>query len=80
MEKTETAQAISYYQKAVNYEPNPEFTPEYLLKLATAQEVSGDEAGAIKSYQRVIEEFPEFTEIGKARKYLAKLTGKDIPS
>jgi TolA-binding protein len=75
MEKNQVAEAISYYEKAANYEPNEFFTPQYLAKLAIAQEVSKNNEAAIASYSKIIETYPNSSEAANAKKYKAKLEG-----
>jgi len=73
MEKDQVGEAITQYKKATEHYPNKEFTPVYLMKLAVAYEMSGDEASAIMIYEKIIEEYPNAQEINNAKKYLAKL-------
>jgi predicted negative regulator of RcsB-dependent stress response len=75
MEKGQTNEAISYYEKAANYKPNAFFTPQYLMKLALAQEVSNSNSAAITTYDRIINEYSNSAEITNAKKYKAKLQG-----
>lgn len=73
MEKGETAQAISAYQKAADKYPNSQFTPIYLQKLAVAKEESGDAAGALAAYQRIVEDFPKSELLNQAKKNIMRL-------
>ena len=73
MELGDTESAISYYNKAAKHEPNAEYTPGYLIKLATAQEASQDYAGAVLSYEKIVADFPKCTEISKVKKWLARV-------
>lgn len=75
MEKKNTDEAISYYKKAADYQPNKFFTPVYLMKLATAYELAKDNKSAIEAYNEIIEKFPESSEIGNAKKFKSKLEG-----
>jgi len=75
MEKKSVEDAISYYRKAADYQPNKTFTPMYLMKLATAYEVAKNNKEAIAAYSEIIEKYPESTEIGNAKKYKSKLEG-----
>lgn len=75
MEKNQLADAINYYEKAANYKPNEFFTPQYLTKLAIAQEASKNYEAAIGSYNKIIEEYTNSSEAANARKYKAKLEG-----
>jgi predicted negative regulator of RcsB-dependent stress response len=76
LEKNQPAEAISYYQKAADYERNEYFTPVYLMKLALAQEKAGKPADAVASYKRVVDEFPLSSEVVNAKKYMGLLEGQ----
>lgn len=75
-EKNQAAEAISYYQKAADYEKNEYFTPVYLMKLALAQEKANQPADAIATYKRVVDEFPLSSEVVNAKKYMGLLEGQ----
>jgi len=75
MEKKSVEDAISYYRKAADYQPNKTFTPVYLMKLATAYEVAKNNKEAVGVYSEIIEKYPESIEIGNAKKYKSKLEG-----
>jgi len=76
LEKNQAAEAISYYQKAADYEKNEYFTPVYLMKLALAQEKANQPADAIATYKRVVDEFPLSSEVVNAKKYMGLLEGQ----
>jgi tetratricopeptide (TPR) repeat protein len=67
--------AISYYNKAADYQTNEYFTPRYLLKLAGAYEANNDFKAAVKTYDRIINEYSRSQEYGDARKYKARAEG-----
>lgn len=73
MEKGNTEEAISFYQKAADYKPNKEMTPNYLMKLATAFEASGNTEGAMEAYSELIEKYPTSSSVLAATKYKSKL-------
>lgn len=75
MEKKSTADAISFYKKAVDYKPNDFFTPVYMMKLANAYEVSNDNKAAIEVYGKLVEEYPASSEVINAKKFKSKLEG-----
>jgi tetratricopeptide (TPR) repeat protein len=75
MEKGQTGEAISYYEKAANYEPNEFFTPQYLSKLAIAQEANKNYEAAIQTYNKIIEQYSGSSEVTNAKKYKARLEG-----
>lgn len=63
--------AISYYEKASNYKPTKEFTPDYLMKLGLAYELAKDYSNAAKAYDRLLNEFPNSQRAIDAKKYKA---------
>jgi tetratricopeptide (TPR) repeat protein len=72
MELKDTENAISYYKKAADYNPNEFFTPRYLMKLATAYEVNKDYEGAVKAYSTIVDNYSKAQEYNDARKYKAR--------
>ncbi len=75
MEKKETAEAIDYYDKAANYEPNKYFSPTYLMKLALAYETANQKDKAIEAYDKIINLYEDSAEASNAKKYKSKLQG-----
>lgn len=73
VEKKDYAKAISYFEKAVSYKENKQFTPAYMVKLALAQEAAGNKAAALKTFQQIDEKFPESPEAAEAKKSVATL-------
>ena len=73
MEKKDYSNAVSYYKKASNYKPNKEFTPDYLIKLALAQELGGDKGAAKETYEMLLEEYPLYRSADEVKKELARL-------
>lgn len=73
MEKNDFGNAISYYKKASENNPNEFFTPTYMSKLGLAQELNKDLSGAAETYKKIIDEFGESSEKANAQKKLAKL-------
>lgn len=73
MEKEDLGEAISYYKKAANYKPNKQFTPEYMMKLGLAYELNNAKEDAKETYEEIVKDYPSFSELNKAKKYLARL-------
>lgn len=71
MEKSDFSNAISYYEKASNFEPTKQFTPDYLMKLGLAYESNKDFSSAAKAYNKIIEEYPTSQKVNDAKKYKA---------
>ena len=75
VELDDLGSAISSYRQAVNYRPNEQFTPSYLVKLALAQEAQGDIQGAIESYETIVDEYKNSSLLQTAQKHAARLKG-----
>lgn len=73
MEQDDFTNAIKYYEKAVDYKPNKEFTPVYLKKLAIALEQDGLLAEAAKTYGIIEKEYPQSAEVHDAKKQKSRL-------
>lgn len=71
MEKEDYESAAGYYKKAANNKPTKQFTPDYLMKLGLALELSKDYEAAAKAYDRILTEFPNSTRVNDAKKYKA---------
>jgi tetratricopeptide (TPR) repeat protein len=69
MEKNSVEDAISYYQKAVDYKPNAYFTPSYMIKLGIAYEKAKKNTEAIEVYGDLIEKYPQSSEVLNAKKF-----------
>lgn len=75
MEKKSPADAIKYYEKAVDNNANSFFTPAYMMKLGVAQEAAKDNAAALATYAKVLEKYPNAPEVANAKRFKAKLEG-----
>jgi TolA-binding protein len=73
MEMDDFSNAVSFYTDAAEYKPNASFTPVYLKKLAIAQEQSGANAAAAKTYAQIEKEYPRSAQIHDAKKNKARL-------
>ena len=71
MEQGNYDDAISYYEKAANYKPTKEFTPDYLMKLGLAYELNKDFESAAKAYEKIVNEYPNSARVNDAKKYKA---------
>ena len=76
MDSDDYATAASYYEKAVGYKPNKEFTPTYIMKAALAYQLDGKNDKAIQNYDKIIKEYKSTPEYNNARKYKAYLENK----
>lgn len=71
------SKAISAYKEASSLKSNEGFTPVYLMKLALAYELGGDDAKAIETYGKIINTYkPNVAEVTEAKKYKAVLESK----
>lgn len=75
LEMNKPKEAADLYAKAADHNANEYFSPIYLLKEGTARELANDNEGAIKAYDRIINEFPTAQEVVEARQFKAKLEG-----
>jgi len=73
MEQENYEQAANFYDKAARYKPNDFFTPNYLMKEALAHEMTGEFKAAAESYETIVDEYPESTQIQEAKKQLQRL-------
>ena len=73
MEKKSFDEAADYYEKAADYKSNKFFSPAYMTKLAVAYEQAKQNDKAIKTYNLIIEKFPESPEAVNAKKYKSML-------
>jgi len=73
-EQKQYDEAITFYKKAAEYHSNKEFSPAYYMKLALAQEVKGDKAAAIESYNKIVTEYPDASDASDAKKNKARLS------
>jgi len=73
MELEKYDEAASYYLKASDYKPNEQFTPVYLMKLATAYESSKENKKASDTYDIILTKYPKSPELNDAKKYKARV-------
>lgn len=78
VEKKAYGDAINYYNKAADYNPNKFFTPVYLMKLAAAYEANKENDKAIEAYTTIVEKYEDSQESNLAKKYKSKLEGADL--
>lgn len=72
-EKKSLSDAIDYYKKAAENNPNKFFTPTYLLKLANAYEANKQTKEAVDTYTIIVEKYGQSAESIPAKKYKAIL-------
>jgi tetratricopeptide (TPR) repeat protein len=73
LELKDNKNAISYYEKAVNYKANKFVTPGYMMKLALAHQEAKDVKSAISVYSDIISKYPASQEVLLAKKFKARL-------
>lgn len=73
MELNKLEDAESYYYRASIYQPNEQFTPIYLNKLALVYEMQKKYKQAIEAYDRIIKEFSTSSDVANAKKFKARL-------
>lgn len=65
--------AVEYYNKAVAYKPNEQFTPQYLVKAAIAYEKLDDLENAKRCYDEIVDKYKEASNYQEAQKQKARL-------
>ncbi len=70
------SQALSYYESAVSSSDNPQTAPYYLLKAGMLYEKQGEFNKALRSYERIKEDFTLSTIGSEIDKYIAKVSPK----
>jgi TolA-binding protein len=73
METKKIEDAITYYEKAVNFKPNKFATPAYMMKLAGAYMEAKKSKEAISVYSSLLEKYPAGNESLLAKKYKSRL-------
>lgn len=73
METKKIDDAVKYYEKAVNFNPNKFATPAYMMKLAGAYIEAKKSKEAISVYSSLLEKYPAGTEALLAKKYKSRL-------
>ena len=66
-------EAANQYAKAAAYQPNEHFTPAYLSKLALVYELLKKNKEAIDTYAKLIQDYPNSSDVANAKKYKARL-------
>lgn len=73
LEQGKAKEAAELYGKAADYQANEYFTPGYLLKQGVALETAKDNEGALKAYNRIIDDYATSQEVSEARQAKARL-------
>lgn len=76
MELKQADDAVNYYEKASNTNPNDFTTPIILMKLGHAYESKSEYDQAAKAYERLKKDYPKSAEGAEAEKYIARAKGK----
>jgi TolA-binding protein len=73
LELNKPKEAADLYAKAADHNANEYFTPGYLLKQGVALEVARDNDGAVKAYDRILDDYATSQEAAEARQAKARL-------
>ncbi|HEY3430240.1 MAG TPA: tetratricopeptide repeat protein [Cyclobacteriaceae bacterium] len=73
MELQKYEDAVKYYDKAANYQPNKFYSPAYLMKAALAYEKLNQNDKAKEAYEKIITEYWDSSEYQNAVKLKARL-------
>jgi tetratricopeptide (TPR) repeat protein len=71
-ELNDNEEAVSYYVKAVENNPNDFTTPIFLFKAGLMYEILGDWENALKYYKRIETEYPKSKEARDIQKYITR--------
>jgi TolA-binding protein len=66
-------EAINYYEKAVDFNPNKFSTPGYMMKLALAYTEAKNTNSAKEIYSNIVDKYPASTDATLAKKYKSRL-------
>lgn len=72
LELGKAKEAADLYNKAASTNANEFFSPSYLMKEATARELAKDYDGAIKAYDKIINDYQTAAEVNEARELKAR--------
>jgi tetratricopeptide (TPR) repeat protein len=72
LELGDRSEALSYYNKAANWDANYFTAPIFLMKAAMVQELEGNYSAAAGLYERIEKDFPESSEAKNVEKYLER--------
>ena len=73
LELNQPKEAAELYAKAADHNPNDQFSPGYVLKQGVALEAAKDNGGALKAYDRILDDYATAPEAGEARQRKAAL-------
>lgn len=72
LEQGKNKEAAELYMKAADYNANPYFSPQYLMKAGIAYEADNNFAAAAEAYDKIITDFVASNEVTDAKKYKAR--------
>ncbi|WP_439880881.1 tetratricopeptide repeat protein [Pontibacter sp. MBLB2868] len=72
LEQGKNKEAADMYMKAADYNANPYFSPQYLMKAGIAYEADNNFAAAAEAYNKIITDFVASNEVTDAKKYKAR--------
>ncbi|MFD2513958.1 tol-pal system YbgF family protein [Pontibacter locisalis] len=72
LEQGKNKEAADMYMKAADYNANPYFSPQYLMKAGIAFEADNNFAAAAEAYEKIITDFVASNEVTDAKKYKAR--------
>jgi len=72
LEQGKNKEAADMYLKAANENPNPYFSPQYLMKAGIAYEADNNYKAAAEAYDKIITDYVASAEVVDAKKYKAR--------
>lgn len=64
--------AVRYYRRAANHQPNPLTTPAFLLKLGMVYELKGEFGNALEAYRTIQKEYANTNEGRNIERFIAR--------
>ncbi|MHA6248630.1 tetratricopeptide repeat protein [Pontibacter sp. CAU 1760] len=71
LEQGKNEEAAALYVKAANYNANPYFSPQYLMKAGVAYEAAENFSSAAEMYGKIVSDYVASPEVTDAKKYKA---------
>ena len=72
IEQGKNKEAAEMYMKAANYNSNPHFSPQYLMKAGIAYEADNNFTSAAEAYDKIVTDYITSDQVSEAKKYKAR--------
>ena len=68
----DNSNAVRYYRRAANHQPNPLTTPAFLLKMGMVYELKGEYENALEAYRTIQQEYANTNEGRNIERFIAR--------